>query len=87
MVVVAKLHGAVGLAAAFFKESMRRAAMIGEMIAPALVDVGCRQPPRSRTIAEEGKLTLRARSGLVAENTIAISTALSNAPYTTHIPW
>ena len=63
---------------------MRRAAIIGLMIMFALVDTGCRQSSRGRTNAEETKLTLRARPGSLAENTIAISTASSNAPYITH---
>ena len=58
--------------------------MTGAMITLALVDTGCRQPPGDCTIAEERKLTLRARPGLAPENTIAMSTASSNTKYFTY---
>ena len=59
--------------------------MIGTMAAFALVGTGCRRSPRGYTNAKERKLTVRARPGFkIAENTITMSTAPSNAPYTTY---
>ena len=67
MAVSLKDNDRVGSAAAVFRESTRREAMIGTMIAFALVDMGWRQSPRGRTNAKERKLTLRARPVLFAE--------------------
>ena len=54
--------------------------MIGTTIEFILVDMGCRQSPGGCIKVRDKKLTLRARSGLLAGNTTAMSTVPSNAP-------
>ena len=58
--------------------------MIGTTIEFTLVDMGCNQSPRDCINVKERKLTMRARSGSIAENTIALSTAPSKASHTTY---
>ena len=63
-----KDDGSARLAAAFFKESIRWAAMIGMTIGFALLDAVCRQSSGRGSInVKERKLTLRVRTGVVSE--------------------
>jgi hypothetical protein len=79
-------HSSVGLAAALFRESIMRVAMIGITNWLILFDKGCRQSPGGCINFKERKRTLRARSGPVAEMAITISRPRITERIIYHLP-